>query len=133
MRHLLVATCLAVLLGAITARTAGAVLPLEDDGFTPTTPRPDPDLIVVRERAYGAAGVDLTAYGIGSGPVSYVMSQPDPYTVLVDLRNVFDIFYLVVESEGEECGRGTGTFMRSRIALSSLAGYADTLKQLANG
>jgi uncharacterized protein (TIGR00369 family) len=29
----------------------------------------------------------------------------------------------LVDAEGEEIGRGTGTFMRSRIALSSLAGY----------
>ena len=28
-----------------------------------------------------------------------------------------------VDSDGEEVGRGTGTFMRSRIALSSLPGY----------
>jgi uncharacterized protein (TIGR00369 family) len=31
----------------------------------------------------------------------------------------------LVDSEGEEIGRGTGTFMRSRIALSSLPGYVD--------
>jgi len=31
----------------------------------------------------------------------------------------------LVDSEGDEIGRGTGTFMRSRIALSSLPGYAD--------
>lgn len=30
----------------------------------------------------------------------------------------------LVDAEGEEIGRGTGTFMRSRIALSGLAGYA---------
>jgi hypothetical protein len=30
----------------------------------------------------------------------------------------------LVDAEGEEIGRGTGTFMRSRIALSSLDGYA---------
>lgn len=30
----------------------------------------------------------------------------------------------LVDAEGDEIGRGTGTFMRSRIALSSLAGYA---------
>lgn len=30
----------------------------------------------------------------------------------------------LVDSSGEEIGRGTGTFMRSRIALSGLAGYA---------
>jgi len=30
----------------------------------------------------------------------------------------------LVDAEGEEIGRGTGTFMRSRIALSSLPGYA---------
>lgn len=29
----------------------------------------------------------------------------------------------LVDAEGEEVGRGTGTFMRSRIALSSLPGY----------
>lgn len=31
----------------------------------------------------------------------------------------------LVDDEGDEIGRGTGTFMRSRIALSSLAGYSD--------
>ena len=30
----------------------------------------------------------------------------------------------LVDTEGEEVGRGTGTFMRSRIALSSLPGYS---------
>ncbi len=30
----------------------------------------------------------------------------------------------LVDEEGEEIGRGTGTFMRSRIALSALDGYA---------
>jgi uncharacterized protein (TIGR00369 family) len=30
----------------------------------------------------------------------------------------------LVDGEGEEIGRGTGTFMRSRIALSSLEGYS---------
>ena len=30
----------------------------------------------------------------------------------------------LVDAEGEEIGRGTGTFMRSHIALSGLAGYA---------
>jgi uncharacterized protein (TIGR00369 family) len=29
----------------------------------------------------------------------------------------------LVDGDGEEIGRGTGTFMRSRIALSSLPGY----------
>ena len=32
----------------------------------------------------------------------------------------------LVDAEGEEIGRGTGTFMRSRISLSSLPGYAAT-------
>lgn len=31
----------------------------------------------------------------------------------------------LVDSEGDEIGRGTGTFMRSRIPLSSLPGYCD--------
>ena len=30
----------------------------------------------------------------------------------------------LVDSEGDEIGRGTGTFMRSRIALSGLDGYS---------
>ena len=30
----------------------------------------------------------------------------------------------LVDADGDEIGRGTGTFMRSRIPLSSLAGYA---------
>ncbi len=29
----------------------------------------------------------------------------------------------IVDSEGEECARGTGTFLRSHISLTSLAGY----------
>jgi hypothetical protein len=48
--------------------------PWEDIGFSPETVRPDPDLVIVRERAYGAEGVDLTAYGIGTGPVDFVQS-----------------------------------------------------------
>jgi uncharacterized protein (TIGR00369 family) len=35
----------------------------------------------------------------------------------------------LVDEEGEEIGRGTGTFMRSRIALSSLPGYSATPAQ----
>ena len=31
----------------------------------------------------------------------------------------------LVDEEGDEIGRGTGTFMRSRIPLSGLDGYAD--------
>lgn len=32
----------------------------------------------------------------------------------------------LIDAEGDEIGRGTGTFMRSRIRLSTLPGYADT-------
>ncbi|NVE95394.1 PaaI family thioesterase [Altererythrobacter lutimaris] len=38
-------------------------------------------------------------------------------------RRVFVAESRLVDAEGEEIGRGTGTFMRSRIALSSLDGY----------
>lgn len=38
-------------------------------------------------------------------------------------RRVFVAEARLVDAEGEEIGRGTGTFMRSRIALSSLPGY----------
>lgn len=33
----------------------------------------------------------------------------------------------LLDADGEEIGRGTGTFMRSRIALSGLAGYSRAL------
>jgi len=39
-------------------------------------------------------------------------------------RRVFVAEARLVDEEGEEIGRGTGTFMRSRIPLSSLPGYA---------
>jgi uncharacterized protein (TIGR00369 family) len=38
-------------------------------------------------------------------------------------RRVFVAEARIVDSEGEECARGTGTFLRSHIALSSLPGY----------
>lgn len=39
-------------------------------------------------------------------------------------RRVFVAESRLVDAEGEEIGRGTGTFMRSRIPLSSLPGYS---------
>jgi acyl-coenzyme A thioesterase PaaI-like protein len=38
-------------------------------------------------------------------------------------RRVFVGEARLIDAEGEEAGRGTGTFMRSRIPLASLAGY----------
>jgi uncharacterized protein (TIGR00369 family) len=38
-------------------------------------------------------------------------------------RRVFVADARIVDSTGEECARGTGTFLRSHIALSSLPGY----------
>jgi uncharacterized protein (TIGR00369 family) len=35
----------------------------------------------------------------------------------------------LVDEDGEEVGRGTGTFMRSRIALSGLAGYSPAVTE----
>jgi acyl-coenzyme A thioesterase PaaI-like protein len=37
----------------------------------------------------------------------------------------------LIDADGEEIGRGTGTFMRSRVALSALEGYAGALKDPA--
>lgn len=34
----------------------------------------------------------------------------------------------LIDGDGEEIGRGTGTFQRSRISLSGLAGYAQALR-----
>lgn len=41
-------------------------------------------------------------------------------------KRVFVAESRLLNGEGEEIGRGTGTFMRSRIALSSLTGYRTT-------
>ena len=41
-------------------------------------------------------------------------------------RRVFVAESRIVDSSGEECARGTGTFLRSAIALSSLEGYRAT-------
>lgn len=41
-------------------------------------------------------------------------------------RRVFIAEAHLVDSDGEEIGRGTGTFMRSHIALSGLSGYRPT-------
>jgi len=38
-------------------------------------------------------------------------------------RRVYVAEASLTDADGEEVGRGTGTFMRSQIALSSLAGY----------
>ncbi|WP_379553045.1 PaaI family thioesterase [Erythrobacter sp. W53] len=38
-------------------------------------------------------------------------------------KRVFVAESRLIDAEGDEIGRGTGTFMQSRIALSSLAGY----------
>jgi uncharacterized protein (TIGR00369 family) len=39
-------------------------------------------------------------------------------------RRVFVAESRLVDAEGDEIGRGTGTFMRSRMALSGLPGYS---------
>ncbi len=38
-------------------------------------------------------------------------------------RRVFVAESRIIDANGEECARGTGTFLRSHIALSGLAGY----------
>ena len=41
-------------------------------------------------------------------------------------RRVFVAEARIVDPDGEECARGTGTFLRSHIALSGLDGYSAT-------
>lgn len=41
-------------------------------------------------------------------------------------RRVFVAEARIVDPDGEECARGTGTFLRSHIALSGLDGYRAT-------
>ena len=47
--------------------------PWVDTGFIAATPPPDVDLVIVREKAYGAEGVDLSPFGLG-GVRDYVQS-----------------------------------------------------------
>lgn len=42
-------------------------------------------------------------------------------------KRVFVAEARLIDGDGEEAARGTGTFMRSRFALSSLPGYASAL------
>lgn len=55
-------------------QAASLLEPLVDSGLASSTPSPDPDLVIVRERTYGAQGVDLTPYGIGTGSDDFVQS-----------------------------------------------------------
>jgi uncharacterized protein (TIGR00369 family) len=43
-------------------------------------------------------------------------------------RRVFVAEARLIDPEGEEVARGTGTFMRSRIPLATLPGYADAMR-----
>lgn len=74
--------------------------PLEDDGFSSATPPPDVDLVVVREKAYGAGGVDLSAYGLGNP--DYVQSIS--FRMYADTNSSLVYSYLgrVTFSEGIE-------------------------------
>ncbi|MCP3918297.1 MAG: hypothetical protein GY711_22345 [bacterium] len=65
---------LSIILCFLASSAALAQDPITDVGFAPVTSNPDVDLVVVRERSYGAGGVDLTAYGIGTAPVDFVQS-----------------------------------------------------------
>ncbi len=44
------------------------------------------------------------------------------------MRRVLIAESWLVDADGEEVGRGTGTFMRSRIGLQSLPAYADAFE-----
>ncbi|RJY09564.1 PaaI family thioesterase [Aurantiacibacter aquimixticola] len=44
-------------------------------------------------------------------------------------RRVFIAESNLMDADGEEIGRGTGTFMRSHIALSGLAGYEQSVSR----
>lgn len=57
----------------LSAAPAFAQFPEVDSGFDETTTPADTDLVVVRERYHGAAGIDLTSYGF-PGVHDYVQS-----------------------------------------------------------
>ena len=63
-----------VCLAASTVQATSLPEPLVDAGLANSTPAPDADLVVVRERFYGSQEVDLTPYGIGTGADNFVQS-----------------------------------------------------------
>jgi len=93
---------------------AHAQTPTVDTGFDAATPRPEPDLVIVREKFYGAEGVDLTPYGIGSGPVFFVQSiyfrffvdnelgSIDSFTGLVEFPAGIEIIGII--TDGDDLG-----------------------------
>jgi len=66
----------ACLLALPSGRVRGAALaePVVDTGLSTSTPSPDADLVMVRERFYGSQQIDLTPYGIGTGSDNFVQS-----------------------------------------------------------
>jgi streptogramin lyase len=84
--------------------------PFEDDGFTDATPPPDVDLIVVREKAYGAGGIDLGAYGLGN---------PDY------VQSIYFRLFADTNTSTENSYTGRITFSEGVEILSFIAGNAD--------
>ena len=86
--------------------------PIVDTGIVVTTPRPDPDLVVVRERYFGAAGVDLTPYGIGTGSDDFVQS-------------IYFRYYLQAAGTAEDTILGVVTFPAGVRILGFITRGAD--------
>ena len=75
------------------------------------------------------AAAPLSAASIGVQPL--VVEVEPGRSTSIRVRNVSDestsietvVAERLIDADGEEIGRGTGTFMRSRMALSGLPGY----------
>ena len=86
-----------------------------------------PDIRTVRARRsfLQNARRTLATAPLSARPISRAM-RPVVRGVRLDKegRRVYVAEASLIDSDGEEVGRGTGTFMRSQFPLSSLPGYA---------
>ena len=103
---------IAFILPAVRSFATSLSEPIMDTGIVVTTPRPDPDLVIVRERYFSTPGVDLTPFGIGSGNDEFVQS-------------IYFRFYLQASGSLEDSVTGSVTFPAGVRILGFITNGAD--------
>jgi hypothetical protein len=116
--------------------------PFEDDGFTDATPPPDVDLVVVREKAYGAGGIDLGAYGLGNPDyvqsiyfrlfADTVTSTENSYTGRITFSEGVDILGFITGS-GDLGGETNDGIATATDAIFGISSNPDNYSQTSRG
>ena len=84
---------------------------------------PTPLLLVYRDTLDLGPDVLTAVFGCYALGLVPALALAGPLSDRLGRRRVFVAEARIVDSTGEECARGTGTFMRSGIALAGLPGY----------